>query len=164
MADSVTEAPPAEGSWDDRWLAGTALMIRHKALEQLDGALDDHHFMYWEDADFSARLLETGWKTVEYPLAHVRHYGGASGGGPDAVRRPDLYAWYAWGQHRWFFLHRPAWEAVSLWMLDFLDVFRKLIRGAIRPSRRAEWIHARALAGVLWQRLLRRTPPLPGRS
>lgn len=141
------------------WLAGTALMIRREALWGIGGSLDDTYFMYWEDADLGARLLESGWKVAEYPDAHVRHYGGASGGGPDASRRPDLYAWYAWGQHRWFWGHRPAWESVSLWLLDFLDVFRKLIRGAIHSGRRTEWIHARTLAGVLRRRLFGQTPP-----
>lgn len=145
------------------WLAGTALMIRREALQQCGGALDDHFFMYWEDADLSAKLIEAGWKLAEHPDAHVRHYGGASGGGPDAVRRSDLYAWYAWGEHRWFFRHRPAWEAVSLWGLDFIDVFRKLIRGAVHPDRRTEWAHSKTLAGVLMRRLVGRTPSLPGR-
>lgn len=146
------------------WLAGTALMIRREALRQCGGGLDDHYFMYWEDADLSAKLLEAGWKLAEHPDAHVRHYGGASGGGPDAVRRSDLYAWYAWGEHRWFVRHRPIREAVGLWVLDSLDVFRKFIRGAIHPARRSEWIHSRTLAGVLLRRLFGQTPSSPGRS
>jgi GT2 family glycosyltransferase len=146
------------------WLAGTALMIRCEALRDCGGGLDDGYFMYWEDADLSAKLLEAGWKLAEYKDGHVRHYGGASGGGPDAVRRPDLYAWYAWGEHRWFFRHRPRWEAISLWALDLIDVFRKLVRGAIRPKRRTEWVHSRTLADVLWLRLRGKTPSLPGRS
>ncbi len=145
------------------WLAGTALMIRREALKEC-GGLDDTYFIYWEDADLSARLLEAGWKLAEYPDAHVRHYGGASGGGPDATRRPDLYAWYAWGEHRWFFRHRPAREALGLWMLDCVDVFRKFVRGAVHSTRRSEWLHSRTLAGVLWRRLLGRKPSLPGRS
>jgi len=146
------------------WLAGTALMIRREALDECGGGLDDTYFMYWEDADLSARLIEAGWKLAEYPDAHVRHYGGASGGGPDAARRPDLYAWYAWGEHRWFFRHRPVWEALSLWMLDCVDVLRKFVRGAVHSTRRSEWLHSRTLAGVLWRRLLGQKPPLPGRS
>lgn len=156
--------PETDEQADSSWLAGTALMIRREALEQCGGGLDDTYFMYWEDADFSARLLEAGWKLAECPESHVRHYGGASGGGPDATRRPDLYAWYAWGEHRWFFRHRPVWEAYSLWVLDLADVFRKFVRGAIHSDRRSEWLHSRTLAGVLWRRLLGQRPLLPGRS
>ncbi|MEM7314141.1 MAG: glycosyltransferase family 2 protein, partial [Planctomycetota bacterium] len=95
------------------WLAGTALMIRREALEQIGGGLDGDYWMYWEDADTSAHLLSLGWDVEEYTDAHIRHYGGASGGGPDAGRRSDLYAHYAWGEHRWFFKHRPLWESTT---------------------------------------------------
>ena len=158
---SVDSGGPEEG-----WIAGTALMIRREALKQLGGGLDDTYWMYWEDADFSARLKEAGWETAEFTDGHIRHCGdaggGDAGGGPDAVRRPDLYAWYAWGRLRWFRLHRPSWEGTALWCLELADVGWKYLRGLIRPKRRAEWIHARALLGVLGRRLLGLRPRIPG--
>lgn len=147
---------------EDGWIAGTALMIRREALEELGGRLDDAYWMYWEDADFSARLREKGWRTAEFADGHVRHCRGARDGGPDAVNRPDLYAWYAWGRLRWFHLYRPFWEAATLWCLELADVGRKFLRGLLRPARRAEWIHARALLGVLARRLVGMRPRVPG--
>jgi GT2 family glycosyltransferase len=146
------------------WLAGTCLMIRREALGAVGGALDDGFFMYWEDADFSARLLEAGWEVKPCPVGRIRHHGGASGGGTDDRRRPDLHAWYVYGNHRWYAKHRPAWQAASLWLLDFLDVFRKSLRALVRPSRRHEWSQARVTVGVLAGRLLGRAPALPGKT
>lgn len=145
------------------WLAGTALMIRREALDDIGGELDGDYWMYWEDADTSAKLIRAGWKVTEVTDARIRHYGGASGGGPDAVRRSDLYAHYAWGEHRWFFKHRPMWEAVTVWMLDFLDLFRKTARGLFRPGKRSELSHAQVLATVLRYRLFGKRPPVPGK-
>ena len=144
------------------WLAGTALMIRREALNDIGGTLDRDYRMYWEDADTSAELLEKGWEVAEFTDAHIRHYGGASGGGPDAARRSDLYAHYAWGEHRWFCKHRPLIESAMVWTLDFLDLFRKTLRGLIRPSRRSELTHARVLGRVLMWRIIGRRPPIPG--
>ena len=144
------------------WLAGTALMIRREALEQIGGGLDGDYWMYWEDADTSAHLLSLGWEVEEYTDAHIRHYGGASGGGPDAGRRSDLYAHYAWGEHRWFFKHRPLWESTSIWLLDFLDLFRRVLRGVRHADRRSELAHAKVLSRVLTWRLTGRRPPVPG--
>lgn len=146
------------------WLAGTALVLRHAALREVNGLLDDSFFMYWEDADLSARLQRAGWRVVAFPDACIRHYGGASGGGVDATRRPDLHAWYTYGEHRWFAKHRPLWEAAALWLLDFGDVFRRLLRGLVQRQRRGEWAHARAVAGVLCRRLVGLRPNLPGQS
>jgi len=148
--------PKGEG-----WLAGTALMIRREALDQIGGELDHGYWMYWEDADTSAQLLSLGWEVREFPDAHILHYGGASGGGPDAARRSDLYAHYAWGEHRWFFKHRPIWESLTLWALDFVDIFRRVGRGLRHAHRRSELKHAQVLFKVLAYRLTGRRPPLP---
>ena len=161
VAFRLPATPEPEVASDGCWLAGTALMIRREALEAIGGRLDSAFFMYWEDADFSARLGRAGWSVGTCPEAVVRHFGGASGGGSDASRRLDLYAWYAWGRHRWFAKHRPFWECAAVWLLDGIEVPRKALRSLLRPSRRYEWPQARALAGVLGRRLVGISPPRP---
>lgn len=142
--------PQTEPEPGKSWLAGTALMIRRAALDTVGGKLDDGYFIYWEDADLSASLRRAGWTLAVEEASLVRHVGGASGGGPDASRRADLYAWYCYGKHRWFRRNRPWWEAVGIWLLDTVDVPRKYLRGLVRRSRRkTDWAHARATAGVL---------------
>ena len=157
----LADAPDPDEQDDSGWLAGTALMIRREALEALGGRLDDGFFMYWEDADLSIRLRRGGWGLAVHPDARIRHHGGASGGGADASRRTDLYAWYAWGRHRWFAKHRPRWQSACLWLLDGIEVPRKAIRAAIRPRRRYEWPQARVLTRILLLRLVGATPPRP---
>ena len=80
--------PPLAGDRDpEGWLAGTALVVRRAALDGVGGRLDDVFFMYWEDADLSARLRKAGWDVAPFPKGYIRHLGGASGGGQDSGRR-----------------------------------------------------------------------------
>ncbi len=146
----------------EMWLAGTALVIRKTALDSIGGGLDARYFMYWEDADLSARLRQAGWKLDICSTAEIKHYGGASGGGADNSRRADLHAWFCYGKHRWFRTNRPAWEAASVWCLDAFDVPRKYVRGLARKSRRkAEWAQAQVTMRVLGGLLIGQQPPRP---
>lgn len=149
---------------DEGWLAGTALMLRRTALEDIGGKLDSNYWMYWEDADTSAHLIRKGWKVEVCADACIRHYGGASGGGPDAQRRSDLYAHYAWGEQKWFFKNRPIWESGTVWFLDFVDLFRRTLRGTLRSGRRGELNHAKVLAKVLFWRIFAMKPPVPAQN
>ncbi|MFO0822179.1 MAG: glycosyltransferase, partial [Gemmataceae bacterium] len=161
VRDAVRLTQPATPR-DRTWLAGTALVIRREALEAVGGRLDPGYFIYWEDADLSAQLRARGWNLAFEPAAIVRHVGGASGGGPDAGRRADLYAWYCYGKHRWFRRNRPVWEATAVWMLDALDVPRKFLQGVRHSARRrAAWSHARVTARVLALGLLGLRPQTP---
>jgi GT2 family glycosyltransferase len=157
------QGPPREADLADGWLAGTALFLRHEALRQVGGELDAGYFMYWEDADLSARLRKCGWERVAYLEGYVRHHGGASSGTADSPLRTELLAWYLFGRHRWFARHRPAPEAMCLWVLDALDIPRILLWGWRRRLRTS-----RAQAGVLLKVLLWRltgmVPPRPGEA
>lgn len=164
VAARLSPTRGGEGPAREPWLAGTALMVRREAIDGLDGFLDDSYFMYWEDADLSARLRADGWELATCAEAHVRHHGGASGGGADESRRGPLFAWYVYGKHRWFAKHRPAWEAAGLWLLDLVEVPRMLARGALRPGRRHEISRSRTLAGVLGRRLVGLAPGRPAGS
>ena len=150
--------PASEVPEDCCWLAGTCLILRRKAIEDAGGLFDDALFMYWEDADLSSRLLATGWKLEECKDIEIIHHGGASGGGPDSLRRPDLHAWYTYGRHHWFSKHRPIWERLALWSLEVLDTIRCLIRGILHRNRRNEWTHAGTMLRVLVGRLFGQKP------
>lgn len=157
---------PVSGSPDAParvWIAGTALIVRAAALRSVGGRLDESYWMYWEDADLSARLLADGWHVEPCPLeGAILHRGGASGGGADAARRPDLHAWYLHGKHLWFRRHRPPLHAIALYLLDLLDVPRQALRGRLRRGRAAERAHARVKLRVLLDMLRGRAPAIPG--
>ncbi len=155
----LPQSPPTSKA---RWLAGTALTIRREALESIDNKLDDQFWMYWEDADLSARLLAKAWKVEAFEGGQIIHHGGASGGGADANRRADLQAWYVYGKHRWFTKHRSIAVASAVWLLDFLDVARMWGRSLIRADQRNARVYASVTARVLLDRLRGLRPPVPG--
>jgi N-acetylglucosaminyl-diphospho-decaprenol L-rhamnosyltransferase len=157
------QRPQREEDVTDGWLAGTALFIRREALRQVGGELDAGYFMYWEDADLSARLRKCGWERVAYPGGVVKHHGGGSSGTADAPVRAELLAWYLFGRHRWFARHRPAPEAVWLWVLDAIDIPRVWLWGW-RRRLRGPRIQAGVLLKVLRWRLTGEVPPRPGEA
>ena len=163
LADELRQAfrRPTRGD-PNGWLTGTALFLRSSAMREIGGKLDGGCFMYWEDCDLAARLRSAGWKLVVLDDAHVRHYGGASGGGADAARRPDLDAWYIHGQSRWFARHRPAMESVGLWLLHAFDVGRMTVRSILRSGRRNDRVRAKTMTRALVRRLIGIEPPRPG--
>ena len=54
------------------FLTGCALLVR-KELVETAGFLDEHFFLYYEDADFSLRAKENGFETLVVPRARVFH-------------------------------------------------------------------------------------------
>ncbi len=59
------------------WVSGACMLIRRKAIEDV-GLMDEHFFMYWEDADWCRRMLQKGWKVSYFPKASIIHYVGVS--------------------------------------------------------------------------------------
>jgi N-acetylglucosaminyl-diphospho-decaprenol L-rhamnosyltransferase len=55
------------------WLMGACLMVRSKALDDVDG-MDDHFFLYFEDVDWCRRFWEANWSVVYVPTAKFSHY------------------------------------------------------------------------------------------
>ncbi len=58
-------------------IKGACLLLRRAALDQV-GLLDEQYFMYTEEMDLCARLLQAGWRNYWVPQAEVVHYGEAS--------------------------------------------------------------------------------------
>ena len=73
--DNALRAKPFE-----TFLTGSALFIRNKAASEV-GMFDERFFMYWEDCDFSIRLVDHGWGLRLVPSAFVLHRMQGSSGG-----------------------------------------------------------------------------------
>jgi GT2 family glycosyltransferase len=58
-------------------LPGTALLVRRRTIEDV-GALDEGFHMYFEDVEWSLRMVRGGWHLVFEPAAVVMHHGGQS--------------------------------------------------------------------------------------
>ncbi|MEK7536326.1 MAG: glycosyltransferase family 2 protein [Patescibacteria group bacterium] len=59
---------------------GACVIIRREVFEKI-GMLDASFFLYWEDADFSARAERAGYKVIYYPDTWMWHKVSASTGG-----------------------------------------------------------------------------------
>jgi GT2 family glycosyltransferase len=66
------------------WIAGTALLIRKEALNQV-GGFDEKLFMYAEDLDLSNRMHQQGWLLYTCADAKVTHLGQGSGSSEKAI-------------------------------------------------------------------------------
>jgi len=64
---------PARGAARRPFLTGCALLIRNDAAMQV-GLFDERFFMYWEDVDFSLRMLEAGYALGVVRSASVLHH------------------------------------------------------------------------------------------
>jgi N-acetylglucosaminyl-diphospho-decaprenol L-rhamnosyltransferase len=66
-----------EAASDVDWVAGTHLVVRRTAWDQV-GGFDEGFFMYLEDVDLCWRLKRAGWRTRYEPEARVVHAIGRS--------------------------------------------------------------------------------------
>ncbi len=82
----VDRFSPFGGTID--YVAGTSLFVRREVVEQV-GVLDDEFFFYWEDVDYSKRILSAGWQLGVVEKALIYHKFSASVGGQ--TLRSDLY-------------------------------------------------------------------------
>jgi len=62
---------------DVDWVSGACMLVRRAAFEQI-GGMDEHFFLYWEDADLCRRLQLQGWRSVYFTGATIVHAGGRS--------------------------------------------------------------------------------------
>jgi GT2 family glycosyltransferase len=121
------------------YLTGASMLLRTQALREV-GLLDEHFFMYWEDADLSFRLRKGGWKLAVEPGAKIWHKEGASVGRGTAAQ--DAY--FVVSALRFFSLHAPipvvpAVVSVALKLVRRLlkrdwDRMRAVWRAAVRPA------------------------------
>jgi len=89
------------------YVSGTSLFIKREVIEQV-GLLDEKFFFYWEDADYSRRVLEKGWKLGVASNAIVYHKFSASVGGQslksDLFKVASLTRYFKKPQRGWWFI------------------------------------------------------------
>ena len=153
---------PPEIDNDPRcWLPGTALVIRRDALDDVGRYLDDSFFMYGEDADLSMRLHKAGWLRSVFRTGHIRHYGGASGGGADPHRRSDLQAWYFYARYQWARKHLSIVEFIVLWVIDTLDIVRVMLTSLWNGSVSERYRYSKTKMASLVRAINSSKPPKP---
>lgn len=72
-------------------ISGSCMLIRRAVIDSI-GLLDETFFAYQEDADYSFRAKQAGWKVVYYPAAQIVHYGGMGGSRRDPYQ--SIIEWH----------------------------------------------------------------------
>lgn len=106
------EVSQAEQPTSTGWLSGACLLIRRRALQQVQG-FDPSFFMYFEDVDLGKRLGEAGWSNVFVPSAQIVHVGGASTSRyPERMLRAHHASAYLYLSKK----YPQGWMAPALWV------------------------------------------------
>ena len=74
---NVLTRPGVTAPVDVDWVSGASMMVRRDAFVAVSG-MDEGFFLYWEDADYCARVAAAGFRRVYVPSASIRHLGGRS--------------------------------------------------------------------------------------
>lgn len=122
---------PDQGQYDRaeavEFANACCLLVRSRAFHHL-GLLDEEYFLYFEDADFAARLSRAGGRIVYEPAACVLHdVFGSSRGAP---ARPSQVALYYSTRNRWQFIAKNAPDPVRRVVAHSFTVLSRLIRMA----------------------------------
>ena len=78
LSEDITDPATYEHAQEVGWATGAVLLVRRECHEIL-GGWDESFFLYSEEADFSLRAKDAGWRTVYEPGATAHHEGSASG-------------------------------------------------------------------------------------
>jgi hypothetical protein len=94
---AVVPVPVSETSADCQWVSFACVLIRREALDAA-GPMDEGYFMYFEDADYCARVRRAGFRIVYEPAARIVHLRGGSAPVKalmKAKKRPPAYYYAA---------------------------------------------------------------------
>ncbi len=108
------------------YVSGTSLFIRREVIEQV-GLLDEKFFFYWEDADYSRRVLKQGWKLGVASNAVVYHKFSATVGGQSL--KSDLFK--VASLTRYFKKHQRGWWLIPVGFNISGMVVKRLFRGQL---------------------------------
>ena len=115
---------------------GACAIIRSGIFEKV-GFLDSSLFLYWEDADFSQRIKNAGYKVMYYPGTHLWHKVSASTGGSGSTTND-----YFLTRNRFYFAMRYLASRTKF------AVFRDTIKLVFTGRKWQRWGAIDALLGV----------------
>jgi len=108
---------------DIDYVAGTSLLIKREVVEKI-GLLDEHYFLYWDDADWCLTAKRAGYTCKCVPTSTIYHVGGHS------VEERPLFWFY--NHHKsaihFYLKHFPLKFLVSSLLFQFfVTIFRVVV-------------------------------------
>jgi hypothetical protein len=94
---AVVPVPVSNKPADQQWVSFAAVLLRREALDAA-GPMDEGYFMYFEDADYCARVRRAGFRIIYEPAARIVHLRGGSAPVKalmKAKKRPPAYYYAA---------------------------------------------------------------------
>ena len=144
----------------ERYMAtfrGCATLARRDVLEQC-GYYDEAFFIYGNERDLSARVMNAGYRILQYPTAWCHH------GTPFGMKAGARSLYYHVRNLWWYlFKHVAVWQIVYFFLLQVTPKFRardKEVRAdavgtigifsVIRETRGGWWIVLKATLAAFW--------------
>jgi GT2 family glycosyltransferase len=117
---AVVPTPVSGKTTDCQWVSFACVLLRREAVEAA-GPMDEGYFMYFEDADYCARVRRAGFRVLYDPAARVVHLRGGSAPVKalmKAKKRPPAYYYAARTRYfrKWWGPMGPA-AANLMWLL-----------------------------------------------
>lgn len=115
------------------YIPGAALLVKHKVFEKI-GFLDERYFLYFEDADFSVRAANAGFKLIICPEISIKHNVSST---TKDLGSPLLLRYHFRNAHLFNFLHGPFWIKILLPFWSLWIIMKQVIKIIFMPSRRS---------------------------
>jgi GT2 family glycosyltransferase len=113
-----------DATCDVTFATGCSLFVRREIFE-LSGLFDDRYFLYWEDVEFSSRVLHAGYKICFVPTARIWHEEGTSSDHNE--RLSPTYHYYTTRNRLWYIREKNlGWTKVSAYMFTIPLLLRRL--------------------------------------
>jgi GT2 family glycosyltransferase len=140
---------------DVDYVTGCALLIKRQAIEKV-GALDERFFIYYEEAEWCARVHRAGYRIVYVPQAHMWHKI------QQAARNHSRRYLYLMARNRLLFLKCTHASLLDL-SIASLDILRTSAAWALKPRYREARPYSGALVHGVWDCLFGRFGAPPAR-
>lgn len=144
----------------ERYMAtfrGCATLARKDVLEEC-GYYDEAFFIYGNERDLSARMMNAGYRILQYPTAWCHH------GTPFGMKAGPRSLYYHVRNLWWYlFKHVAVWQIVYFFALQVMLKFRARnenirvdavgtigIFSVIRETRKGWWIVTKATLAAFW--------------
>lgn len=122
-----------ENVWDNKiFISGAAMLVKKKVFDKI-GLLDERYFLYFEDADFSMRAANAGFKLIVYPEISVAH---ETSGTTKKLGSPLLLRYHYRNALLFNFKFGPIWAKILLPFWSLWIIIKQTVKMIFIPSRR----------------------------